>query len=194
MNASKLILLAGLFAFITAKFSPAQVTPSSAQNTPTPTATVADHLNTEVPATTRVTIRTEIERGMNAAPNEVDFSILNYNDAVKAVEDRNKQKNTDSKPFQFGLNYAAWHELWRSLSFGVYRSQADRNLAEVSAHVFFVLTMAYQKNLGLSDDDIRSVASVTYVNDESAIFPEILKTKNFRGSYPTYPSRPKNRR
>jgi hypothetical protein len=63
---SKFILLAGLFAFITAKFS-------FAQNTPTPTATAAD-LNTEVPATTRVTIRTEIERGMSAAPSTFGYS------------------------------------------------------------------------------------------------------------------------
>ena len=65
------------------------------------TATAAD-LNTEVPTTTRVTIRSEIERGISAAPNPLDFSILHYNDAVQAVENRNKQQNTDSEPFRFG--------------------------------------------------------------------------------------------
>jgi hypothetical protein len=45
--------------------------------------------------------------------------------------------------------------------------------------------MAIQKNLGLSDDDIASVASISYADHENAIFPEILKTKRFRGSYPT---------
>jgi hypothetical protein len=123
----------------------------------------------------------------------LDIPIGNYNDAVKAVENRNKQQNTDSKPFQFGLNYAAWHELWLSLSIGIYRNPADRKYAEVSAQIFFVFTMALQKILGLSDDDIRNVASAKYVDNENAIFPEILKTKKFRGSYPTYPSPPKNR-
>jgi hypothetical protein len=186
MNASKLILLAGLFAFITAEFS-------FAQNTPTPTATAAD-LNTEIPATTRVTVRTEIERGMNAAPSTTDFSILHYNEAVEAVENRNKQKNTYSKPFQFGLNYAVWHDLWLSLSTGIYRNQTPRNLAETYAEISFAFTMALQKMLGLSDDDIKSVASAKYVDNENAIFPEILKTKKFRGTYPSYSPPPKNHR
>jgi hypothetical protein len=175
-----------MFAFITAEFS-------FAQNAPTPTATAAV-LDTEIPATTRVTIRSEIERGMNAAPDSLDVPIFNYNDAVKAVEDRNKQKNTYSQPFQFGLNYAAWHELWLSLSFGIYRNPAYRKYAESSVDLFFVFTMALQKILGLSDDDIRSVAYSKYVNNENAIFPVIVKTKKFRGTYPTYTPPPKNRR
>jgi hypothetical protein len=45
------------------------------------------------------------------------------------------------------------------LSTGVYRNGSERDLAVVDAEVFFAFTMALQKNLALSDDDIRSVAS-----------------------------------
>jgi hypothetical protein len=54
MNASKFILLAGLFAIITAELIPAQ-------DTPTPTAKVGADL--DAPAQQPVTVRSEIHRG-----------------------------------------------------------------------------------------------------------------------------------
>jgi hypothetical protein len=142
-------------------------------------------LNAEIPKTTPVTTRSEIERGMKAAPNPLDVRLLNYMDAFFAVENRNKQQNTLSEPFRFGLYYAMWHEFWQLLSNGFYKTDADRGLAVATVNIYFLMTMALQKRVGLSDEDIASVASITYVDQENAIFPEILRTKRFRDSYPT---------
>ena len=70
-----------------------------------------------------------------------------------------------------------WHEFWQLLSHGFYRNEADRGLAAVTVEIYFTFTMALQKSLGLSDDDIAGVALITYVDHENAIFPEILDAK-----------------
>jgi len=46
---------------------------------------------------------------MSAAPDNTRIKILDYSAAVDAVENANKQRNTDSKAFQFGLYYVSWH-------------------------------------------------------------------------------------
>jgi hypothetical protein len=132
--------------------------------------TTAVDLNTEIPATTTVTIRSEMERGMKAMPNPLDFEIAYYSDAVSAVENRNRQQNTLSEPFEFGFHYAMWHEFWNLLSMGFYKAESSRRLAVATMHIDFVLTMAIQKRLGLSDEDIASIASVIYVENENALF------------------------
>jgi hypothetical protein len=77
MNASKLILLAGLFAFITAEFS-------FAQNTPTPTATVEpDPVKSFKELVARFPTRSI---GEEATKNAYDIDIINVTFDVKKTD------------------------------------------------------------------------------------------------------------
>jgi hypothetical protein len=129
------------------------------------------------------TLRTEIDRGMSATPNPLDFDILNYDDAIHQILNYTKQRYTDTAALEFGLYYKAWHELWRLLSDGFYRRAADAQLARTEAKLNFVMARQIQKNLGLTDAQVKEVAHPYYVDGQER-FEEMAKAGNLRGTYP----------
>lgn len=127
-----------------------------------------------------VTLRTEIERGLSAAPNPVWIPIRNYSEAVQDITKLNITQNTESAGFEFGLHYAAWHRLWACLRDSFYRSDQQRQQAITEANYFYVLADIQQRNLRLSDEDVAQLAGSMYVTNERTDFLAAIKSGQFR--------------
>jgi hypothetical protein len=130
----------------------------------------------------RVTMATEVDRGMSACPDFLNIDVTDHLNAVYGVENTNKQRNTNTKPFQFGLYYLAWHRVWSQLNFGIPKEKTARDLEIAHVALLFAVTKALREQLGLSVEDVRTLAGIYYEPNEDERFPALLKTKQFKGS------------
>ncbi len=136
------------------------------------------------PIKKEITIRSEIKRGLAAvsalAPPERP---LYYHRTVTAIIYDNEQRNEDTQAFVFGANYATWHVLWSALSRGTFADPFEARVAAAHANICYTIAQEMQKQLGLSDNDLRDVCGDYFRTDETARFQELLKSKRFENSY-----------
>lgn len=129
-----------------------------------------------------ITTRSEIERGINAmidAPPE----LMSFIQFFTAIQSENKQKNSDSEPFLFGLYYQAWHISWKAASNGA-GDPSNQKAWEALAQLNFKVSSALAKKLNLSTDDIKTAAGNYYIPNEEKAYQEISKSNDFKGSIP----------
>jgi hypothetical protein len=148
----------------------------------------------DAPIKKEITVRSEIKRGLAAvavlAPPEQP---LYYHRAVNAIISENEQRNDDTKAFVFGVNYAAWHMLWDALSHRQYSDQLEANIAAAHANICYTIAQEMQKELGLSELDLRQVCAAYFKPGESSRFQELVKTKQFENSYALASDKPSRR-
>jgi hypothetical protein len=174
MNALKFILLAGLFAIITAKLIPAQ-------DTPTPTAKVGADL--DAPAQQPVTVRSEIQRGVSSLADAELKYVSRFRKSVDSIRHTNEQKNTCPDAFLFGLYYSAWHHLWLVLSNGGYRGKKLDHATAVFAKDYYEMASALKRRLSLSEDDLEKVSPGWHMVGEDQAFETALNTQSFKDTY-----------
>lgn len=137
----------------------------------------------DAPAIKPVTVRSEIERGVDALSNAPIGDPLRLYRFVDALLSANKQKNTDTDGFQFGVYYSAWHDSWQIASLGL-RHKADQGMAESNARIYHLFAAALAKRLKLTSDQIQLLGG-RYVPGEETRFPQIAKSGKFKGTYVT---------
>lgn len=155
-------------------------------------ASVAAAADLDAPlAKVQITVRSEIERGFAVLPDPIWVPINNYVEAVTALSKVNIQKNTSSPAFHYGLYYAAWHRVWSCLGAGMYRAELARREAVSDAEYFHLLSQLARKDLALSDSDVRSVAGRYYIENEEAVFADLVKTGKFHEPRPKPSPKPR---
>jgi hypothetical protein len=136
------------------------------------------------PIKKEVTVRSEIKRGLAAvAALSPPERPLYYHRAVTAIVSDNEQRNEDTPAFVFGVNYAGWHVLWSALSDRDYPDSFEAQIAAAHANICYTIALEMQKQLGLSDNDLRDVCSHYFKDGEAARFQELVKSKQFANSY-----------
>lgn len=135
----------------------------------------------DAPATKPVTVRTEIARGIDAMKSAPMGDPLGHQRFIDALLSANQQRNTDSDGFKFGVYHTAWHDSWQVASIGL-REKTSQQLAEISADLYYLFTTSLAKSLELDQDQIRQL-TWHYVPGEETLFPQIVKSKQFKGTY-----------
>jgi hypothetical protein len=144
---------------------------------------VAFATDLDAPAVKPVTIRTEMDRGLTALNDLSMDDPTRFHSYVDAIVQINKQKNTDTDGFQFGIYYRAWHDAWLTASIGR-RDKLAQRFAEMDANWYYVIATSVRKKLGLTEEQVQEMAGPYYVPGETH-FDEIVKSKNFKHTYPT---------
>ncbi|MGI9114045.1 MAG: hypothetical protein DLM52_12025 [Chthoniobacterales bacterium] len=136
------------------------------------------------PMKKEITVRSEIQRGLAAVAALREPEIpLYYHRAVTAIVADNQQRNEDTKGFVFGANYAAWHKLWSALSTRSFSDPFEARVAATHADICYTVALEMQKELGLSETDVRDVCADYFNTDEAKRFQAILQSKQFENSY-----------
>jgi hypothetical protein len=136
------------------------------------------------PMKKQITVRSEIERGLAAVAALHDPEIpLYYHRTLTAIISASQQKNEDTKGFVFGANYAAWHKLWSALSEQRFSDPFEARVAATHADICYTIALQMQKELGLTEAEVREVCAEYFNADETKRFQAILKSKQFENSY-----------
>jgi hypothetical protein len=136
------------------------------------------------PTKKEITVRSEIKRGLAAvAALSPPERPLYYHRAVTAIVSDNEQRNEDTKAFVFGVNYASWHVLWNALSDKSYSDPFEAQIAAAHANICYTIAMEMQRQIGLSDNDLRDVCGHYFNAGEADRFRELLKSKQFANTY-----------
>jgi hypothetical protein len=137
-------------------------------------AAASNAIDLDAPAQKPVTVRSEIERGIGAVLGAEPSDNL-----VALIAKANQQKNTDTDAFLFGLYYIGWQDAWSAASIGCkYRSAEE--MYERHANEYFMTASELRKRLNLSSTEVRELVGVYYVEDQDALFPQIVASKKFK--------------
>lgn len=81
----------------------------------------AESADLNAPGQKTVTVRSEIQRGMQAMSQVMLPTAMQRH--YEAIKSANQQKNTDTDGFLYGLNYMSWHRGWSAASLGITMGQ-----------------------------------------------------------------------
>lgn len=130
-----------------------------------------------------ITLKSEIQRGISVlegsgrTPDSAKFR-----EYVESIVNANKQKNTDTDGFCYGVYYEAWHMSWYFASGGL--SGFQQAFSESNANIFYLQSKVLRMKLKLGDLDVGKAASGAHIANEDAIYEQVMKSKQYRGSMP----------
>lgn len=129
-----------------------------------------------------ITLRSEIDRGMAALEGSARTpDSPKFREYVESIANANKQKNTDTDGFCYGLYYRAWHMAWFFASSGL-PDQFQQAFSESNANILYLQSKVLRMKLKLSEADVSSAAHGSHIPNEDAMFEQVMNSKRYRGS------------
>jgi hypothetical protein len=131
-------------------------------------ATRAIAIDLEAPAEKKITVRSEVERGYSAVFDSCSLhssAIMEIEDCVFKILERNKQKNTDTEAFLLGTYYEAWSDI--TIALEVIKDRPDRESRFYGhgidiAKLFYKLFRKRQNDMGIDDITLSNLVHKNY--------------------------------